>query len=60
MCPLCIGTATLIASGGTTASGLAAIVFRHVRRSEGTRQRKWPAWFILRRPFAGVPRGSEP
>jgi len=30
MCPLCIGTATLIVSGSSTAAGLAAVVFRRL------------------------------
>jgi hypothetical protein len=28
MCPICIGTAALLASGGTSAGGLAALLFR--------------------------------
>jgi hypothetical protein len=32
MCPLCIGTATLVVSGTTSAGGLAALVLRHLRR----------------------------
>ena len=37
MCPLCIGTATIIASSATSAGGLAALVLRlHGRRSQPT------------------------
>jgi hypothetical protein len=32
MCPLCIGTATLLVSGGTSAGGIAAVVLRHLGR----------------------------
>ena len=28
MCPLCIGTATFLVSSGTSAGGIAAVVFR--------------------------------
>ena len=62
MCPLCIGTAALIVSGGTCAGGLAAVVLSRLGRqplAEGSgAQRNDTAWFILRRRFAGVPRGS--
>jgi len=32
MCPLCIGTATLIVSGGTSAGGLATVVLMRLGR----------------------------
>ena len=32
MCPLCIGTATLIVSGGASAGGLAAVVLKRLGR----------------------------
>jgi hypothetical protein len=35
MCPLCIGTATLLVSGGTSAGGIAAVVLRHLGRQHG-------------------------
>jgi hypothetical protein len=31
MCPLCISTVTLFATGGTSASGLAAVVVKKLR-----------------------------
>jgi hypothetical protein len=31
MCPLCISTVTLLATGGTSASGLAAVVVKELR-----------------------------
>ena len=35
MCPLCIGTATLLASGATSAGGLTALLFRQRIRKHG-------------------------
>ncbi len=34
MCPLCIGTATLIVSGGASAGGLAAVVLKRLGRKQ--------------------------
>ena len=36
MCPLCIGTATLLVSGGTSAGGLAAFLFRRRAGKKGS------------------------
>ncbi len=35
MCPLCIGTVTLLASSGTSAGGLAALLLRLRKRARG-------------------------
>lgn len=35
MCPLCIGTATLLVSSGTSAGGLAALLFRRHAGKKG-------------------------
>jgi hypothetical protein len=34
MCPLCIGTAALIASSGSSAGGLAAVVIKRLARKD--------------------------
>ena len=39
MCPLCIGTVTLIVSGSTSAGGLAAVLLRRVRRKSRGKSR---------------------
>lgn len=36
MCPLCIGTATLLVSSGTTAGGLGALLLGRRARRQGT------------------------
>ncbi len=36
MCPLCIGTATLLASSATTAGGLGALLLGRRARRQGT------------------------
>ena len=35
MCPVCIGTAVMLASGGASAGGVAAVVLRAVRGARG-------------------------
>jgi hypothetical protein len=62
MCPLCVGTAALIASGSSSAGGLAAVLLRHLarqrrdeRRSPGAQRRDAPA-----RPGASAPAGGQP
>jgi hypothetical protein len=43
MCPLCIGTATLLVSGGTSAGGLTALLLKPVRsRWRRFTARRWP------------------
>ena len=37
MCPLCVGTAALLASGGTSAGGLTALLLRRRARRHGTK-----------------------
>ena len=50
MCPLCIGTAAWLVSSGTSAGGIAALVFRRrVRKS----RRERPASSPMRRPATG-------
>jgi hypothetical protein len=50
MCPLCIGTATLLASSGTTAGGLGALLLRRRARRQGT-----PVTGLLRKIAAQLP-----
>ncbi len=42
MCPLCIGTATLLVSGGSSAGGLAALFLKVRGRKRGSVQPQLP------------------
>jgi hypothetical protein len=49
MCPLCIGAATLIVSGGTSASALATVVVRRLGRKNAGERRAGRLFSSLRR-----------
>ena len=55
MCPLCIGTATLLISGGTSAGGLAAVLLRKpFRRRRAATALQFPATIGLLPTVAGI------
>jgi hypothetical protein len=61
MCPLCIGTATLLVSGGTSAGGLAALLVRTRLRKLGRTLSPPPGWPPLAgRDFTHMRRASRP
>ena len=48
MCPLCIGTATLIVSGSTSAGGLAAAVLRRLAHTKAAAPSRWRVMLCIK------------